>query len=82
MSIPDTVTQLRTQLSHGYTVTVQPGYPTDSICPIGSDWDHNDNQDYIYVFPHLEQPEKGSKVQGDVIDNVPNWEQCGEFLAP
>ena len=54
-----------------HTVTVNDDY----TCPSS-----NVRQNHIYVFPHLVQPVKGSKVQGDVIDNVYSWQECGEFF--
>ena len=36
------------------------------------------DNDYIYVFRPLKTAVKGSTVQGDVVDNVYNWQECGE----
>ena len=36
--------------------------------------------DYIYVFPNLFKPVKGSRVEGQVIENVYSWQECGEYF--
>ena len=36
--------------------------------------------DYIYVFPNLFKPVKGTRVEGQVIDNVYSWQECGEYF--
>ena len=53
------------RLSRSVDTTV---YPTG--CP---------DYDYIYVFPTLDQPVKGSRVEGQVIENVYSWQECGKF---